>query len=117
MEYLIAIVSNPKTPFASIVGGLQLSTKIGVLESLLAKVDILILGGGMVFTFIKAQGYYIESSLVKEKFSLATSLINYTMIKDVALLLPADVVADKFALDSKSKVCFSLWLPLSWYTN
>ncbi|RLN12387.1 phosphoglycerate kinase 1, chloroplastic-like [Panicum miliaceum] len=57
LDYLVGAVANPKKPFAAIVGGSKVSTKIGVIESLLAKVDILILGGGMIFTFYKAQGH------------------------------------------------------------
>ena len=83
-----------------------MSTKIGVIESLLAKVDILILGGGMIFTFYKAQGYAVGKSLVEEdKLELATSLIEKAKSKGVSLLLPTDVVvADKFAADADSKV-------------
>ena len=83
-----------------------MSTKIGVIESLLAKVDILILGGGMIFTFYKAQGYAVGKSLVEEdKLELATSLIEKAKSKGVSLLLPTDVVvADKFAADAESKV-------------
>ena len=84
-----------------------MSTKIGVIESLLAKVDILIFGGGMIFTFYKAQGYAVGKSLVEEdKLELATSLIEKAKSKGVSLLLPTDVVvADKFAADADSKVC------------
>jgi phosphoglycerate kinase len=78
-----------------------------VIESLLAKVDILILGGGMIYTFYKAQGYAVGKSLVEEdKLELATSLIEKAKAKGVSLLLPTDVVvADKFAADAESKVC------------
>ena len=101
-------MSNPKKPFAAIVGGSKVSSKIGVIESLLNKVDILILGGGMIFTFYKAQGLAVGSSLVEEdKLDLATSLIEKAKAKGVALLLPSDVViADKFAPDANSKVSF-----------
>lgn len=79
-----------------------------MIESLLAKVDILVLGGGMIFTFYKAQGYSVGSSLVEEdKLDLATSLIEKAKTKGVSLLLPTDVViADKFAAEANSKVCF-----------
>lgn len=107
LDYLVGAVANPKKPFAAIVGGSKVSTKIGVIESLLAKVDILILGGGMIFTFYKAQGYAVGKSLVEEdKLELATSLIEKAKSKGVSLLLPTDVVvADKFAADADSKVC------------
>ena len=79
-----------------------MTTKIGVIESLLEKVDILILGGGMIFTFYKAQGYSVGSSLVEEdKLELATTLIEKAKAKGVNLLLPTDVViADKFVFSS-----------------
>lgn len=108
LDYLVGAVSNPKKPFAAIVGGSKVSSKIGVIESLLAKVDILILGGGMIFTFYKAQGLSVGSSLVEEdKLDLATSLLEKAKSKGVSLLLPSDVViADKFAADANSKVSF-----------
>ncbi|KAJ9140504.1 hypothetical protein P3X46_031145 [Hevea brasiliensis] len=106
LDYLVGAVANPKKPFAAIVGGSKVSTKIGVIESLLGKVDILILGGGMMFTFYKAQGYSVGSSLVEEdKLDLATSLVEKAKAKGVSLLLPTDVViADKFAADANSKM-------------
>lgn len=102
-------VSNPKRPFAAIVGGSKVSSKIGVIESLLEKCDILLLGGGMIFTFYKAQGLSVGSSLVEEdKLELATSLLAKAKERGVSLLLPTDVViADKFAPDANSKVRLS----------
>lgn len=90
------------------MGGSKVSSKIGVIESLLEKVDILLLGGGMIFTFYKAQGLSVGSSLVEEdKLDLATTLLEKAKAKGVSLLLPSDVViADKFAPDANSKVCF-----------
>ena len=89
------------------MGGSKVSSKIGVIESLLEKCDILLLGGGMIFTFYKAQGLTVGSSLVEEdKLDLATTLLEKAKAKGVALLLPSDVViADKFAPDANSKVC------------
>ncbi|GJM97728.1 hypothetical protein PR202_ga14677 [Eleusine coracana subsp. coracana] len=85
-------VANPKKPFAAIVGGSKVSTKIGVIESLLAKVDILILGGGMIFTFYKAQGYAVGKSLVEEdKLELAISLIQKAKSKGI---VPASSIPD-----------------------
>ncbi len=107
LDYLVGAISNPKRPFAAIVGGAKVSSKIGVIESLLEKVNLLLLGGGMIFTFYKAQGYSVGSSLVEEdKLDLAKSLIEKAKAKGVALLLPTDVViADKFAADANCKVC------------
>ena len=84
-----------------------MSSKIGVIESLLEKCDILLLGGGMIFTFYKAQGCSVGSSLVEEdKLELATSLLKKAKSKGVSLMLPTNVViADKFAADANSKVC------------
>ena len=107
LDYLVGAVSSPKRPFAAIVGGSKVSSKIGVIESLLEKCDILLLGGGMIFTFYKAQGLSVGSSLVEEdKLELATSLLAKPKEKGVSLMLPTDVViADKFAPDANSQVC------------
>ncbi|CAM0946613.1 unnamed protein product [Alopecurus aequalis] len=116
LDYLVGAVANPKKPFAAIVGGSKVSSKIGVIESLLAKVDILILGGGMIFTFYKAQGKAVGKSLVEEdKLELATSLIETAKAKGVSLLLPTDVVvADKFAADAESKIVSADAIPDGW---
>ncbi|XWS27565.1 hypothetical protein CRYUN_Cryun26dG0126800 [Craigia yunnanensis] len=108
LDYLVGAVSSPKRPFAAIVGGSKVSSKIGVIESLLEKCDILLLGGGMIFTFYKAQGLSVGSSLVEDdKLDLATSLLAKAKEKGVSLLLPTDVViADKFAPDANSQACF-----------
>ncbi|RWW44938.1 hypothetical protein BHE74_00049265 [Ensete ventricosum] len=107
LDYLVGAVSTPKRPFAAIVGGSKVSSKIGVIESLLEKCDILLLGGGMIFTFYKAQGFSVGSSLVEDdKLELASLLLAKAKTKGVSLLLPTDVViADKFAADAESKVC------------
>lgn len=113
LDYLVGAVANPKRPFAAIVGGSKVSSKIGVIESLLEKVNLLVLGGGMIFTFYKAQGHSVGSSLVEEdKLDLATSLIEKAKSKGVSLLLPSDVViADKFAADANSKVRSFVFFP------
>ena len=75
LDYLDGAVSNPKRPFAAIVGGSKVSSKIGVIDSLMAKCDKLVIGGGMVFTFLKARGLNTGSSLVEEdKIDLAKEL-------------------------------------------
>ncbi|KAJ8514054.1 hypothetical protein OPV22_004488 [Ensete ventricosum] len=116
LDYLVGAVSNPKRPFAAIVGGSKVSSKIGVIESLLEKCDILLLGGGMIFTFYKAQGFPVGSSLVEDdKLELATSLLAKAKAKGVSLLLPTDVViADKFAPDAQSKVVPASEIPDGW---
>ena len=86
MDYLDGAVSNPKRPFAAIVSGSKVSSKIGVIESILEKCDILLLGGGMIFTFYKAQGLSVGSSLVEEdKLDLATTLLANAKAKGVSL--------------------------------
>ncbi|KAE8793197.1 Phosphoglycerate kinase, chloroplastic [Hordeum vulgare] len=116
LDYLDGAVSNPKRPFAAIVGGSKVSSKIGVIESLLEKCDILLLGGGMIFTFYKAQGLSVGSSLVEEdKLELATSLLAKAKAKGVSLLLPSDVViADKFAPDANSQTVAASAIPDGW---
>ncbi|KAL0300955.1 UNVERIFIED_CONTAM: Phosphoglycerate kinase, cytosolic [Sesamum radiatum] len=116
LDYLVGAVANPQKPFAAIVGGSKVSSKIGVIESLLEKVDLLLLGGGMIFTFYKAQGHAVGSSLVEEdKLDLATSLMEKAKTKGVSLLLPSDVViADKFAADANSKVVPASQIPDGW---
>ncbi|CAL5321301.1 unnamed protein product [Camellia sinensis] len=116
LDYLVGAVSNPKRPFAAIVGGSKVSSKIGVIESLLEKCDILLLGGGMIFTFYRAQGISVGSSLVEEdKLDLATSLLAKAKAKGVSLLLPTDVViADKFAPDANSKIVPATGIPDGW---
>ncbi|PON38518.1 Phosphoglycerate kinase [Parasponia andersonii] len=116
LDYLVGAVSNPKRPFAAIVGGSKVSTKIGVIESLLEKVNLLFLGGGMIFTFYKAQGYSVGSSLVEDdKLDLATSLLEKAKSKGVSILLPTDVViADKFAPDANSEVVPASAIPDEW---
>ncbi|KAH7428172.1 hypothetical protein KP509_10G078900 [Ceratopteris richardii] len=116
LDYLDGAVSNPTRPFAAIVGGSKVSSKIGVIESLLEKCDILLLGGGMIFTFYKAQGLDVGSSLVEaDKLELATSLMEKAKAKGVSLILPTDVVvADKFAPDAESKIVPATAIPEGW---
>ncbi|GJP35830.1 hypothetical protein CLOM_g20380 [Closterium sp. NIES-68] len=116
LDYLVGAISEPKRPLVAIVGGSKVSTKIGVLESLLNKCDALLLGGGMIFTFYKAQGLATGSSLVEaDKIELAASLIQKAQEKSVKLLLPTDVViADKFDNDANSKVVKAADIPDGW---
>eukprot|EP00955_Chlamydomonas_euryale_P113669 366229-Chlamydomonas_euryale.AAC.22 len=105
LDYLDGAVSNPKKPFVAIVGGSKVSTKIPVIESLLEKADKVIIGGGMIFTFYKARGMSVGSSLVEEdKLDLAKKLEAMAKEKGVELLLPVDVrVADKFDANAAFK--------------
>lgn len=98
LEYLSKATTNPTKPFLAILGGAKVSDKIGVIRNLLPKVDALIVGGGMAYTFLKAQGQEIGKSLVEnDKLELAAELIAEAKAKGVRLLLPIDhLTADKF---------------------
>jgi len=104
LQYLQNAIENPQRPLAAIIGGSKVSSKIGVIETLLEKCDKLIIGGGMIFTFYKARGLSVGKSLVEEdKLELAKSLEAKAKERGVALLLPTDVVvADKFAPDANA---------------
>jgi len=106
LDYLQGAVDVPKRPFAAIVGGSKVSSKISVIEAMLSKVDKLVLGGGMVFTFLKARGVSVGGSLVEDdQLDLARKLEKIAAEKGVQLFLASDViVADKFAPDANNKV-------------
>jgi len=116
LQYLSGAIENPKRPLAAIVGGSKVSSKIGVIETLLEKVDKLFIGGGMIFTFFKARGLAVGKSLVEEdKLELARALEAKAQAKGVQLLLPVDVVvADKFAADAESQVVGIDAIPEGW---
>jgi len=116
LDYLDGAVSAPKRPFAAIVGGSKVSSKIGVIESLLEKCDKIILGGGMIFTFYKARGLSVGSSLVEEdKLELAKELETKAKAKGVEFILPVDViVADKFAPDANTQTVSVDAIPDGW---
>lgn len=116
LDYLDGAVSSPKRPFAAIVGGSKVSSKIGVIEALLAQCDKLVLGGGMIFTFYKAQGLSVGGSLVEDdKLELAKELMDKAKAKGVEFVLPTDVVvADKFAADAANKVVPVTAIPDGW---
>ena len=103
LEFLGGALENPKRPFVAILGGAKVSDKIGVIENLIDKVDTLIIGGGMAYTFFKAQGLNIGTSICEEdKLDLAKSLLEKAEAKGVKLLLPIDnKVAKEFSADSE----------------
>ncbi len=103
LEFLGGALENPKKPFVAILGGAKVSDKIGVIENLIEKVDTLIIGGGMAYTFFKAKGYGIGTSICEDdKIDLAKSLLEKAEAKGVKLLLPVDNKAAKeFSNDSK----------------
>jgi phosphoglycerate kinase len=104
LEYLGKATQNPAKPFVAILGGAKVSDKIGVIRNLLPKVDTLIIGGGMAYTFLKAQGQEIGKSLLEaDKVDLAKQLIEEAKAKNVNLMLPVDhVVADRFEASAKA---------------
>src|SRR6266567_1535118 len=93
LEYLGRATSHPEKPFIAILGGAKVSDKIGVIQHLLSKVDVLIIGGGMAYTFLKAQGESVGKSLLEaDKIDLAKELIEEAKTHKVNLLLPIDHV-------------------------
>jgi len=109
-------LENPARPFVAILGGAKVADKIGVITNLLNKCDSLIIGGGMMFTFYKAMGYEIGTSLLDaDSIELAKSLMADAEAKGVKLLLPVDtVVADKFAADADHKTVDADKMPEGW---
>ena len=116
LEYLGAAVENPVRPFTAILGGAKISGKIDVIQNLLSKVDTLIIGGGMAYTFYKAQGLEIGKSLLEaDKVELAGQILADVKKKAVNFLLPVDcVVASDFKNDAERKVVSKNAIPATW---
>jgi len=116
LRFLKGAVDNPNRPLAAIVGGAKVSTKITVIESMLEKCNKIVLGGGMTYTFLKAQGYGVGTSLCEDDFvELAQSLMKKAEEKGVELILPTDVVvADKFAEDADTQTVPATAIPDGW---
>jgi phosphoglycerate kinase len=110
------ILNHAEKPFTAIMGGAKVSDKILLIEQLLEKVDNLIIGGGMAYTFAKAQGGQIGNSLVEDdKLELAVELLKKAKAKNVNLLLPVDsVIADAFAADANTAIAKNDSIPLGW---
>lgn len=110
------ILNNIKHPFTAIMGGSKVSTKIGIIENLMNKVDNLILCGGMTFTFAKAQGGHIGNSICEDdKLDLALDIIAQAKAKGVNLVLGTDsVAADAFSNDANTQICPSNAIPEGW---
>lgn len=106
LDFLGSAVENPVRPFLAILGGAKVSDKLGVINNLLEKVDTLIIGGGMAYTFIKALGHEIGTSLLEEdKVAYAKEMMDKAKAKGVNLLLPVDFVyADRFAEDAQPHI-------------
>ena len=116
IDFLGNAVNNPERPFVAILGGAKVSSKISVIENLLDKVDTLIIGGGMSYTFSKAQGGSVGKSLLEEDYcEYALNMLKKAEEKGVKLLLPVDtVIADDFSNDANTKVVQAGEIPEGW---
>ena len=116
IDYLGKAVSNPARPYLAILGGAKISGKIDVIQNLMLKVDSLVIGGGMAFTFFQAQGLEIGDSLVEqEKLGLARQILEDARSKKMRLILPVDcVVADQLNNDAHRKVVPVTKIPSGW---
>jgi phosphoglycerate kinase len=116
MNVLGKALSNPERPFTAIIGGAKVRDKIGVIENLLEKVDNLIIGGGLAYTFLKAKGYEIGKSLLEEdKIDLANEFMQKAEAKGVKFYMPIDaIVADKFGEDANTREVDIDSIPADW---
>ena len=116
LNFLGKAVTNPERPFVAILGGAKVKDKIGVITNLIEKVDTLLIGGGMAYTFMKATGGEIGNSLCdEERLGLALELLDKAKAKGVKLLLPVDNVCGKeFNNDTEQMVCESGKIPEGW---
>ena len=116
LKFLGDALNNPERPFVAILGGAKVSDKIGVIDSLLEKVDTLMIGGGMAYTFFKAQGYEVGNSLCEpDKCELALNLMEKAKNKGVKLMLPVDTkVGKEFKPDTESKTVAWTEIPEGW---
>ncbi len=116
LKFLGEALDNPVRPFMAILGGAKVSDKIGVIDSLLEKVDTLMIGGGMAYTFFKAQGYSVGNSMCEEdKLDLARKLMQKAKDKGVKLMLPVDTrVGKEFKPDTESKTVAWTEIPDGW---
>lgn len=116
IEVMGGALSDPKRPFVAILGGAKVSDKIGVINNLLEKVDKLLIGGAMAYTFVVAKGGKVGKSMLEaDKVELAAQLIEKAESKGVELYLPVDtVIAQEFKADAESKVCDTMNIPDEW---
>ena len=116
LQFLGGAVTNPQRPFVAILGGAKVSDKIGVIDNLLEKVDTLMIGGGMAYTFFKAQGYEIGKSICElDKLDLAKDLMEKAKQKEVKLILPVDtVIAKEPGEDVETKTVKCTEIPADW---
>ena len=116
INFLGTALENPERPFVAILGGKKVSDKIGVIDSLLEKVDTLMIGGGMAYTFFKSMGYNVGNSICElDKLDLAKELMEKAKDKGVKLMLPIDTkVGKEFKEDTESKVVPYTQIPDGW---
>jgi len=116
LEYLGRAMTNPARPFVAILGGAKVSDKIGVLQNLVTKVDALLVGGGMAYTFLKAQGMEVGASLLEaDKLDVARTILEAARVKGVTFLLPMDhVIAQQVAADAETRIAVSTAIPAGW---
>ena len=116
LKFLGNAVNNPERPFVAILGGAKVSDKIGVIDSLLEKVDTLMIGGGMAYTFFKAQGYEVGNSICEiDKLDLAKNAMEKAKQKGVKLMLPVDTkIGKEFKPDTESKTVAWTEIPEGW---
>lgn len=116
ITFFSKVLESPERPFIAVLGGAKVSDKIGVIKNLLDKVDTILIGGGMAYTFLKSLGYEVGQSICEvDKLSLAKELLDLAKDKKVELVLPVDVViADKFAPDANTKVVPVSQIPPDW---
>jgi phosphoglycerate kinase len=118
LTFLGKALANPDRPFAAVIGGAKISTKMGVLENLLEKVDRLLIGGGMACTFLKAKGFEVGQSLLEEEFvGTARQVMEQASERGLTLLLPSDViVSDRFEADARRQQVSAQEIPADWQT-
>lgn len=116
LKFLGNAINNPQRPFVAILGGAKVSDKIGVIDSLLDKVDTLMIGGGMAYTFFKAQGYEVGNSICElDKLDLAKQAMEKAKEKGVKLMLPVDTkIGKEFKPDTESKTVAWTEIPQGW---
>lgn len=116
LDFMGDALENPERPFVAILGGKKVSDKIGVINALLEKVDTLIIGGAMAYTFFKAMGYEVGNSICElDKLDLANELMEKAKAKDVKLILPIDnKIGKEFKADTESKIVKCTEIPIGW---
>ncbi|MCX8015341.1 MAG: phosphoglycerate kinase, partial [candidate division WOR-3 bacterium] len=111
IEFLSYVAESPKRPYVAIVGGAKITDKLGVIKNLLSKVDYLLLGGGLIFNFLKAKGYEIGSSIFEPEMLNEANLL----LAEKKLLLPSDVVvADQITEYAKVQTVLVNQIPIGW---